>query len=94
MLYLAAQTLTKCPAYSYWFLATDAEEMGLDGAKAFLAAPPVPRAQLLLNINLDMTFSSNTTVGLSGGSQPLSIRDPYIVMNWIIALQGIYPSRN
>lgn len=47
-----------------------------------------------LNINLDMTFSSNTTVGLSGGSQPLSIRDPYIVMNWIIALQGIYPSRN
>lgn len=54
LLYLAAQTLTKCPAYSYWFLATDAEEMGLDGAKAFLAAPPVPRAQLLLNINLDM----------------------------------------
>ena len=54
LLYLAAQTLTQCPAYSYWFLATDAEEMGLDGAKAFLAAPPVPRAQLLLNINLDM----------------------------------------
>jgi len=54
LLYLAAQTLTTCPAYSYLFLATDAEEMGLDGAKAFLAAPPVPRGQLLLNINLDM----------------------------------------
>lgn len=54
LLYLAAQTLMQCPAYSYWFVATDAEELGLDGAKAFLAAPPVPRAQLLLNINLDM----------------------------------------
>ena len=54
LLYLAAQTLKQCPAYSYWFVATDAEELGLDGAKAFLAAPPVPRAQLLLNINLDM----------------------------------------
>jgi len=54
LLYLAAQTLAQCPAYSYLFLATDAEELGLDGAKAFLAAPPVPRAQLLLNLNLDM----------------------------------------
>ena len=47
-----------------------------------------------LNINLDMTFSSSTTVGVAGSSQPLSIRDPYIAMNWIIALYGIYPSRD
>ncbi len=54
LLYLAAQTGQHCPVYSYLFLATDAEEMGLDGAKAFMAAAPVPRQQLLLNINLDM----------------------------------------
>lgn len=54
LLYLAAQTRRQCPAYSYLFLATDAEELGLDGAKAFMAAAPVPRRQLLLNLNLDM----------------------------------------
>lgn len=32
-------------------------------------------------------------VGNSGGSQPHQNMQPYIVMNWIIALQGIYPSQ-
>ncbi len=54
LLYLAALLKQQCPAYSYLFVATDAEEHGLDGARAFLANPPVPAAQMLLNINLDM----------------------------------------
>lgn len=54
MLYLAAMLQSQCPAYSYLFVATDAEEHGLDGAKAFLAQPPVSPAKMLLNINLDM----------------------------------------
>ena len=31
---------------------------------------------------------------VSGGSQPFSIMPPYLAINWIIALVGIYPSRN
>lgn len=54
LLYLAASLQQPCPAYSYLFVATDAEEHGLDGAKAFLAEPPVSVPQMLLNINLDM----------------------------------------
>jgi hypothetical protein len=34
--------------------ALDAEEMGLQGARAFIAAPPVPRERIALNVNLDM----------------------------------------
>lgn len=34
------------------------------------------------------------TVSPAGGSQPVSIMQPYLTLNWIIALQGIYPSRN
>jgi len=34
------------------------------------------------------------TLGTSGGSQPVDINDPYLVMNYSIALQGIYPTRN
>jgi microcystin-dependent protein len=30
----------------------------------------------------------------TGGGQPFSIEDPYLVINWCIALQGVFPSRN
>ena len=33
-------------------------------------------------------------VSNAGGSQPHANEQPYLVMNWIIALQGIFPSRN
>lgn len=36
------------------FVAFDAEEMGLQGAKSFVANPPVPLANIRLNINMDM----------------------------------------
>jgi Zn-dependent M28 family amino/carboxypeptidase len=35
-------------------VAFDAEEVGLFGSRAFVAAPPVPAGNILLNINLDM----------------------------------------
>jgi microcystin-dependent protein len=34
------------------------------------------------------------TVGISGGSQPFSIEDPYLGINFIIAVEGFFPSRN
>jgi microcystin-dependent protein len=34
------------------------------------------------------------TVAPSGGSQPHENRQPYLVLNWCIALSGIFPSRN
>lgn len=42
------------PANTLIFAALDAEESGLQGARRFVAAPPVPAAQLALNINMDM----------------------------------------
>lgn len=40
------------------FAAFDAEERGLQGARALLAKPPVPKERLGLNINLDMVSRS------------------------------------
>ena len=40
--------------HSIVFAAFDAEEMGLQGAKAFVAAPPVPKASIVLDVNMDM----------------------------------------
>jgi microcystin-dependent protein len=34
------------------------------------------------------------TVGVAGSSQPFSILSPYLAVNFIICMQGIFPSRN
>jgi Zn-dependent M28 family amino/carboxypeptidase len=36
------------------FVALDAEELGLQGARAFVASPPIPKGRIAININLDM----------------------------------------
>jgi len=41
-----------------------------------------------------LTTLSPQTVGGVGGSQPHNNMMPYLVLNFIIALQGIFPSRN
>lgn len=42
------------PANSLIVLACDGEEVGLRGAIAFAAAPPVPSSSIVANVNLDM----------------------------------------
>jgi Zn-dependent M28 family amino/carboxypeptidase len=42
------------PRHSLIFVAFDAEESGLQGARAFVASPPVPKQAIVLNINMDM----------------------------------------
>lgn len=39
-----------------------------------------------------LAVSGNT--GIAGGSQPIGIENPYLVVNYSIALEGIFPSRN
>lgn len=39
-------------------------------------------------------LSGSLTTGISGGSQPISIMPPYLGMNFIICIEGIFPSRN
>ena len=41
------------------FAAFDAEEDGLNGARAFVARPPVPRERIALNVNFDMVSRSD-----------------------------------
>jgi len=37
---------------------------------------------------------SQTTTAIAGSSQPVSTIAPYLAMNYIIAVEGIFPSRN
>ncbi len=43
-------------------------------------------------VNLGGT-SGTVQVGVAGSNVPLSVLNPYLVLNFCIALQGIYPSR-
>jgi microcystin-dependent protein len=45
------------------------------------------------DIALSTTAVTSTSAG-SGGSQPHNNLPPYLVINFVIALQGIFPSRN
>jgi microcystin-dependent protein len=51
------------------------------GASQYAAAP-------------DGTIMNPASIGLSGGNQPFSIIQPYLTINFCIALSGIFPSRN
>ena len=42
----------------------------------------------------DGTLMNPQTIGITGGSQPFPILQPYLALNYLIALEGIFPSRN
>jgi len=44
--------------------------------------------------SVNLTIPVTGTIGPTGGTQPFSLAPPYLAINWIIALEGIYPSRN
>jgi microcystin-dependent protein len=50
----------------------------------------LPYNELTGNIT---TSSSSFNTGVAGSSSPLNIDQPYLVCNYIIALQGIFPQR-
>jgi len=64
------------------------------------ASTPVPTGSLLAQANnaygppASITSLDPSSVTNVGGSQPHENRHPYLVLNWCIALQGIFPSAN
>lgn len=63
------------PLHSVVFAAFDGEELGLQGAKAFVARLPFPRAQLALNLNLDMvSHNDQNEIFVAGTSYTPSLK--------------------
>jgi hypothetical protein len=54
LLALAEHFVRYPPRHSLIFAALDAEELSLQGARAFVAHPPVPVDAMMLNVNMDM----------------------------------------
>lgn len=59
----------------------------------------LPGGQLLASTAIYTTAGPDATmnpqmIGPAGGGQPHNNMQPYLVINWCIALEGIFPSRN
>ena len=58
------------------------------GGTPLYHAPPA-------EVTLDpASVTTDVTVNNNGGGQPVNVRNPYLGMQWCVALTGVYPSRN
>ena len=58
-------------------------------------ATSTARDNLYTNTPPNAPMAAGTvTVGIAGGSQPHNNMQPYLGMNFIIAVEGTFPSRN
>lgn len=98
-------TVNQIPSHShnvlaYTAAATSADPSGLALAQPGDANPSAPQVGKSLFYLNPAIGSPNTaalpadTIQSSGGSQPHENRAPFLTLYYIIALQGIFPSRN
>ncbi len=60
----------------------------------FIAASSDANAVVTFRPTSDGSTLNPQSIGLAGGNQPHNNMQPYLVINFCIALQGIFPSRN
>jgi Zn-dependent M28 family amino/carboxypeptidase len=62
VLAVAADFIAEPPEHDVIFAIVDAEEKGLQGARAFVADPPVPLENIAFNLNMDMVAMSEDRI--------------------------------
>lgn len=84
------------PAHTHAVAATETQST-TDPKGAVLAntQPPTPgAAPKCYGASPDGKTSMNAAmIGMTGGNLPVSVQQPYLAVNYIIALNGIFPSR-
>jgi microcystin-dependent protein len=82
-------TISEMPQHPHFLMATSQD-----------ADTPNPQNTIYASSNNAFTPPANfttltpQTITNAGGSQPHENRQPTLVLNWCIALQGVFPSRN
>jgi|SRR5690554_1713876 len=91
---------TQMPAHTHALMASTADGTTNIPTGAVIAANKIPiDRSTVVDGNAFVQSNPSTTmspqsVGPSGGTQPHSNMQPYMAMNYVIALYGIYPSRD
>jgi microcystin-dependent protein len=86
------------PVHNHMIAASEGNGTSQNPASGFLAAGVVPTqgnaAVSSYRNSSDGTLLAPTSVSNAGGSQPFNNIQPYLCITFIIALEGIFPSRN
>ncbi|MBG8554972.1 phage tail protein [Hymenobacter guriensis] len=91
-------TVAQMPGHDHAFTGTlniggDADSASPDNSfPATMASTPVVTPYATGTINANMGAALTGTLASAGGSQPHENRQPFMALNYAIALQGIYPS--
>ena len=78
LLALARHFSAHPPRHTLIFLAADAEEVGLRGARAFVAGSPFPRDSIMLAINMDMVSRNAAGELYAAGSYHTPALEPVL----------------
>src|SRR5690554_4668029 len=90
---------TQMPAHTHSLMASTADGTTNAPVEAVIAVNKVPVDRSnVVNGNAFVQSSPNTvmnsqSIGAAGGNQPHNNMQPYLAVNYLIALEGIYPSR-
>lgn len=82
-------TISQIPAHSHSMLASSSNAMSATPQNATLAAT---RSIELYSMDTPNTNMATQSIASVGGSQPHTNLQPYLCVNFIISLFGIYPS--
>jgi microcystin-dependent protein len=84
-------TTNQIPVHNHLLNSTSVVGNSTDPTNTIWAAQPALLQYAAAGTNSPM---KSTALSNSGGSQPHENIQPYLTINYLIALQGIFPSRN
>lgn len=84
-------TIAQIPAHTHQAIAASTAGNTVDPTSAYWSQAP---RLTLYSAASNLTPMSQGAVGLAGGNQPHENRKPFLTLNYVIWLQGIFPSRN
>jgi len=90
-------TLSELPSHNHFMACSDAAGDTVPPATAAqhnIWAQTTQNPYAAFNANNPIVAMNPGSIGLTGGSQPHDNMSPYLVLNFCIALQGIFPSQN
>ena len=86
---------TEMPAHNHTMqVHNDITGMAATGAGNFVNSKTESGEAVASSSTSPLATANPATIGITGGSQPHNNMQPYLGLNYIICLEGIYPSRN
>jgi microcystin-dependent protein len=93
-------TLANMPAHNHaltgsiTFPVNDTQADATTPAGTYLADSPTPIYASSAGIDLGAPLNNTLQIGINGGSQAFALASPFMGMNYIICLEGLFPSRD